>query len=122
MFAFVCYSAALFVGVCIALIIGSICTVKDIKKPSDDPPCCGSCCPSGGPDGPQFYAYGRFLLDRQRPYSCAPFLSNERALSAADWCNRLPGYGESLTWVSRSVHDDFRYQLHDESIGTGCLV
>jgi len=118
-FQFVCYGAALFTAVCIALIIGSICMVKDIKKPSDDPPCCGSCCPS---DGPQFYAYGRFLLDRQRPYSCAPFLSNARALSAAGQCNRHPGYDESLIWVSRSVHDDFRYQLHGEAIGTGCLA
>lgn len=120
MFQFVCYGAALFVGVCIALIIGSICTVRDIKNPSDEPPCCGSCCPSGGPDGPQFYAYGRFLLDRQRPYSCAVFLSNESAASAASRCNA--GEHDNFVWSSRSEHDDFRYQLHDDAIGTGCLV
>ena len=119
MFNFVCYGAALFVGVCIALIIGSICTVKDIKKPSDDPPCCGSCCPSGGPDGPQFYVYGRFLLDRQRPYACAPFTSHDRAIRAASLCNSGQ---DCFEWKSRSEYDDFRYRLHGEAIGTGCLV
>lgn len=119
MFQFVCFGAALFVAVCIALIVGSICTVKDIKNPSDEPPCCGSCCPSNNPDEPQFYAYGRFLLDRQRPYSCAEFLSHERAVIAASRCNA--GH-DDFSWTSRSAHHDFQYQFHGENIGTGCLT
>lgn len=121
MFDFVCYGAALFVCVCIALIIGSICTVRDIKKPSDEPPCCGSCCPSGGPDNPRFWAYGRFVLDRERPYACVAFSRPEIAEAVAMQC-REGNENDIYRWVSRSEFDEFRYQLHGEAIGTGCLA